>query len=185
MLAADAGDGTEAARVIASVADPEVSIGAGGRQHARPLSLRRAEARAVQVVGGERLPIQQPAYGAGQLAVVGYLREEVHLRILLSQGAPGALHQTARHDHALQFTGALAVQEPFKDGMGLLSCGPDERAGVEHHGVRIARIAGHHEPFFREASENQLRVDQIARTAEVDERNGGCSGGSRHGGICG
>jgi hypothetical protein len=79
------------------------------------------------------------------------------------------LNEATRHHDEADLSAPLALQETPDDLEGFLASRADERTGVDHHGLGRAGVVGDDQALLRHPPEDQLRVDQVAGAAQVDE----------------
>ena len=168
--AADGGNRTKTTGMVAAVGDAQVRIGPRRGEQARLVPGRFAQP-ARREIAGHRRAAAEVANGAREGLVVGDLGEEVDLRKALLEGVLEALDQTTRDDNSRQLAAALPRDQGADRRLGLLPGRTDEGAGVEHGHVGVLDGARDPTALFGHPREDQLGVDQVAGTTQVNQRD--------------
>ena len=82
-----------------------------------------------------------------------------------------SLDKTTSDDHVLEFPTRLALQLSANRVARLLLGWPDKGAGVDDHRSGNLRIPGDEQSLFRHPPKDQLGVDKVPGTTQVNERD--------------
>jgi hypothetical protein len=108
---------------------------------------------------------------ANDIVAIVHADQGVNPRHRFHQGLPVTLDQTAGHDDPAAPAGLFALDRFGENFVSFRPGGLKESASVDDDYVGLGFIRGQHEAGLGELPEHLLRIDQILRTSQRDERN--------------